>query len=164
MQRITLPQLMTKMAALPREIDTAVLVALRKSAVEVQKTAQEKFGEYQPAFGDYPAWPLLTINTLHQKMDLAGSPGPDPLVGHYPPGESKKLYPTSLRQSISIEVSETEMAAAVGTNNPIGKWQEFGTDRGIPPRPFLRPALHENEDYIVRAISEAIGMALFSRL
>ena len=162
MRQVTLPQLIQKFIEAPKKVDAQVLIALKKSAVEVQKTAQEKFGEYQPEIGPFPAWELLTIDTLHQKMDLAGSPGPDPLIGHYPEGERNELSPTSLRQAISIEIDEANLTATVGTNDPIGKWQEFGTDRGIPPRPFLRPALFENQDFITKAISEAIGIAFFT--
>ena len=161
MRQITFAGLAQKMIAMPTKIEATVVVALKKSAVEVHKTAVAKFGEYQPAVGPYPAWDLLTVDTLHQKMDLAGG-GADPLIGHYPKGGESALYPVALRQSLSMEVNEHEMTAYVGTNDPIAEWQEFGTKRGIPPRPFLRPALYENEDYIKRVINEAIGVALFT--
>ena len=161
MRQITFAALAQKMVAMPIKIEATVAVALKKSAVEVHKTAVAKFGEYQPAVGDFPAWELLALDTLHQKMDLAGG-GQDPLIGHYPKGGENSLYPVPLRQSLAIEVKESEMVAYVGTNDPIGKWQEFGTDRGIPPRPFLRPALYENDDYIKRVINDAIAATLFS--
>lgn len=161
MRQVTFPQLMAKMAAMPSKIEATVAVALKKSAVEVHKTAVAKFGEYQPEVGPYPAWELLTVDTLHQKMDLAGG-GADPLIGHYPKGGENTLYPVALRQSLAIEVDEHKMAAYVGTNDPIAEWQEFGTKRGIPPRPFLRPALYEKGDYIKKALDEAIGLALFA--
>ena len=161
MHQITFAGLAQKMIAMPTKIEATVAIALKKSAVEVHKTAVAKFGEYQPAVGPYPAWDLLTVDTLHQKMDLAGG-GADPLIGHYPKGGENALYPVALRQSLTIEVNEHEMAAYVGTNDPIAEWQEFGTKRGIPPRPFLRPALYESEDYIKRVINEAIGVALFT--
>lgn len=158
--QVTFSQLVAKMTAMPGKLELAAGTALKKAAVEVHKTAVAKFGEYQPAVGPYPAWELLTVGTLHQKMDLAGG-GSDPLIGHYPKGEENSLYPVPLRQSLTIEVDEHAMVAYVGTNDPVAKWQEFGTSRGIPPRPFLRPALYENEDYIKRVLSEAVGAALF---
>lgn len=163
MRQITFAGLAQKMIAMPTKIEATVAVALKKSAVEVHKTAVAKFGEYQPAVGPYPAWELLTLDTLHQKMDLAGG-GADPLIGHYPKGGENSLYPVALRQSLTIEVNESAMTASVGTNDPIAKWQEFGTTKGnvIPPRPFLRPALYESDDYIKRVINEAIAAALFS--
>ena len=161
MRQITFAGLAKKMITMPEKIEATVAVALKKSAVEVQKTAVAKFGEYQPAVGPYPAWELLTLDTLHQKMDLAGG-GADPLIGHYPKGGENTLYPVALRQSFTIEVNESAMTASVGTNDPIAEWQEFGTKRGIPPRPFLRPALYESDAYIKRVINEAIAAALFS--
>jgi hypothetical protein len=160
-KQVTFSQLITKFMEAPAKINAAVAPALRVSAVEVQKTAQAKFGEYQPEVGEFPAWELLTLDTLHQKMDLAGG-GADPLIGHYPAGQKKETYPVALRQSIAIQIDEANMSAAVGTNDPVGEWQEFGTDRGIPPRPFLRPALYENGDFIKKALSDALGIALFS--
>lgn len=161
MQQITFAALAEKMIAMPAKIEATVAVALKKSAVEVHKTAVAKFGEYQPESGPYPAWELLTLDTLHQKMDLAGG-GADPLIGHYPKSGENSLYPVPLRQSLTMEVVAHEMTAYVGTNDPIAKWQEFGTKRGIPPRPFLRPALYESGDYIKKALDEAVGLALFS--
>lgn len=161
MRQITFAQLAEKMIAMPAKIEATVAVALQKSAVEVHKTAVAKFGEYQPAVGPYPAWELLTLDTLHQKMDLAGG-GADPLIGHYPKGEENTLYSTPLKMSLGMEVNAAKMEAYVGTNDPIAEWQEFGTKRGIPPRPFLRPALYENEDFVKRMLNEAIGVALFS--
>ncbi|WP_088187545.1 hypothetical protein [Desulfosporosinus sp. FKA] len=162
MRQITFSQLITKLVEAPAKVDTAAIVALKKCAVEVQKTAQEKFGEYQPAVGPYPAWNQLADSTIEQKAQAGG--GEDPLIGHYPNSSGNKLYPTNLRQSLTIKIHESALAAEVGTNNPIGKWQEFGTADGerIPPRPFLRPALYENEDYIKKALKEALGTAFFS--
>ncbi|MCL4440230.1 MAG: hypothetical protein M1609_06475 [Firmicutes bacterium] len=163
MRQITFSGLMAKMVAMPEKIEAGVAIGLTKCAVEVQKTAVAKFGEYQPAVGPYPEWQLLTLDTLHKKMDLAGANGPDPLIGHYPPGEQNSIYPVPLKQSITMEVDEAAMIAQVGTNDPVGEWQEFGTTRGIPPRPFLRPALYEKEDFIKKTLDEAIGLALFSK-
>ncbi len=160
----TFMALMAKVAAMPEKIEAGIGSGLTKCAVEVQKTAVAKFGEYQPAVGPYPEWELLILDTLHKKMDLAGATGPDPLIGHYPPGDGNVVYPVPLRESIAIEVDESAMVAQVGTNDPVGEWQEFGTTRGIPPRPFLRPALYEKEDFIKKTLAEAIGLALFSKL
>ena len=57
------------------------------------------------------------------------------------------------------------MDAAVGTDDPIGEWQEYGTPEAspgtiIPPRPFLRPALYENQEKILENVAEALQEAM----
>lgn len=157
MQRITYAALVEKMARMPVEMEVAIVEALRKGAVQVHKTAVEKFGTYQPASGSFQGWAALTSATVDAKI-RAGAQSDDPLIGHYA-GKGNKIYPTSLRQSLAMEVDEKALAFQVGTNDPVGAWQEYGTGH-IPPRPFLRPALYENEQWIKDMLKHTVGTAL----
>ena len=167
MPQVTFTQMIAKLAEMPALLEEAVYEALVKSAVEVQKTAVSKFGHYQPQIGPYPGWALLSINTVNRKMDYAGASGPNPLIGSYGPGEQRTIYPTSLRQSIAMDVRRAELTAYVGTNDPLGKWHEYGNEEWnvhYPPRPFLRPAIYQNEDYIRKTMEEAIGLGMVKGL
>lgn len=155
-EKITVDQLMRKISGMSKEIDSAITKSLRVAAVRVHSTAVQKFGVYQPGIGSFEGWALLTLETLHRKMDLAGG-GPDPLVGHYAGSSRNSVYPVSLRQSLAIHVER--LRGTVGTNDPLGEYHEYGT-RHIPPRPFLRPALYQNADWIEKSMSEAIGMGM----
>jgi len=160
-KRVTPTELMAIFARAPAKIEAAAKVGLTKGAVKVRDDAVKKFGEYQPAVGPYNAWELLAIQTVNRKMDYGGASGPDPLIGHYEKGmDRNSVWPAHLRNTIEWEISG--LHAQVGTQDPIGLWQEFGTSRGVPPRPFLRPALWENMDYVNREIKVSIAEGLFS--
>lgn len=156
MREISFDMLVEKFLSVPEGVHLATKMALTKSAVEVHKTAVKKFGHYQSAIGPYQAWAVLNPDYVKRKI-AAGSPGDDPLIGH---NKSKnKVYPTPLRQALTMNVQM--MHAQVGTNDPIGKWQEFGTSR-IPARPFLRPALYQNEAKIKEIFSESVALGIHS--
>jgi HK97 gp10 family phage protein len=156
MREISFDMLIEKFLSVPEGVHLATKTALTKSAVEVHKTATKKFGHYQGAIGPYNAWAVLNPEYVQQKLK-AGSKGDDPLIGHslY----SNKVYPTPLRQALTMDVQLTY--AKVGTNDPIGEWQEFGTSR-IPTRPFLRPALFQNEAKIKEIFSEQVALGMHS--
>lgn len=135
---------------------TEIQKAIAKATVKVQSDAIKKFGTYQPEVGPFNEWPQLAEATLKEKYK-AGSQGDDPLIGHYPNGKKNPLYPAPLRNSILSQVKG--FYGIVGTNNPLGKWHEFGHPK-LPARPFLRPALWENRDQIKTWIKEAIAIAL----
>jgi len=124
--------------------------AVAKGAVKVQSTAKAKFGVYQPGVGGFPAWPQLAESTIKQKERAGG--GEDPLIGHYVHKKGGRAG-GQLRNSILVKVGEME--AAVGTNDKVGEYQEFGTSR-IPPRPFLRPALYQEQEFIKTGFRKAI--------
>lgn len=125
-------------------------LAVAQSAVKVQSTAKSKFGVYQPGVGGFPAWQGLAESTIQQKERAGGSE--DPLIGHY-------IHKTGggaggeLRNSVLAKIDG--LSAVVGTNNKVGTYQEMGT-RHIPPRPFLRPALYQEQSFIQTAFRKAI--------
>jgi phage gpG-like protein len=125
--------------------------AVAVSAVKVQSTAKEKFGVYQPGIGGFPAWAPLKEATIKQKERAGGAE--DPLIGHYVRKKGGRAG-GQLRGSILVQIGVME--ATVGTNDKVGTYQEFGTSRGIPPRPFLRPALYQNQGAIMTAFRKAL--------
>lgn len=134
-----------------------VQAAVATSAVKVQATAKEKFGTYQPGIGGFPAWASLADSTIQQKAKAGGAE--DPLIGHYV-GKTGGRPGGQLRNSILVQIGPME--ATVGTNDKVGEYQEFGTSR-IPPRPFLRPALHQEQGFIKSGFREAIINTLNGR-
>ncbi|WP_026975722.1 hypothetical protein [Alicyclobacillus contaminans] len=138
--------------AIRAELEATLVVA----AERVKQTAQSKFGEYQPAIGPYVAWALLNPDYVMRKG------AEDPLIGRYSNG-SNSMWPTALKDSIETHVDKTILEAHIGTNSPLGKWHEFGLPgrkTPLPPRPFLRPALHQETDWILSEVEKSIGGVL----
>lgn len=154
MSNVSFEELIMKFAVMPKIIEKEIEKSMKKSAMKVRDDATKKFGEYQPAVGPYPAWENLKEVTIKQKTKAGG--GEDPLIGHYS-GKKLSKWPAPLRNTIGIKVEG--MTAAVGTDDPIGEYHEYGTSH-IPPRPFLRPALYENQDTIKNNIKEGMQNAV----
>lgn len=137
--------------------------AIAKGADDVHATAVNKFGHYQPAIGPFQKWELLSIKTVTEKQNR-GMNDPSPLIGAY--GEHRyqeanqktgQTYNGHLRNSIRVKTDG--LVGVVGTNNKLAPHHEYGT-RHIPPRPFLRPALYENQEHIKNLFKEAIAKTL----
>lgn len=84
-------------------------------------------------------------------------------VGHNPslPGNPPAPDTGNLRNSIRYEVhnEENEVYGIVGTTQkdpPYGEYLEYGTSK-MAPRPWLRPAMIKNEDWVRRSISKAVA-------
>jgi hypothetical protein len=100
-------------------------IALKKLGVVVAKTAKKKLGHYNEG------WESLAERTIEDK-EAKGFPTPSPL-----------LRTGTMRASIKEHV--TGLTLEVGSNDKIAVYQELGTSRGIPPRPFLKTAMLESE-------------------
>lgn len=109
---------------------------------EIEETAKEEIGVYQPAVGPFEAWSPLAESTKADRV-RSGYTEDDPL-----------LRSGGLKNSIESEV--VGLAAIVGTKSEIGLWQEVGTDR-IPPRPFIGPAYVRKIDPLMESIGRAIS-------
>lgn len=59
----------------------------------------------------------------------------------------------------SIQVTQQGMAGQVATKLEYGFWLEYGTLQ-MAERPFLRPALAENQQYIIDQFARAIRQAV----
>lgn len=103
----------------------------QKSAELVQRNAKARLGDYQDATGPFNAWAELADSTKEDRVSK-GYAENEPLVRE-----------GDLRDSIEVERHHHE--AVIGSRSEIAMWQELGTDRGIPPRPFLGPALYDSK-------------------
>lgn len=113
-----------------------------KSVVEdIEKTAKEELGVYQPAFGPFDAWDTLADSTMASRSS-AGYSENEPL-----------LRSGELRDSIQSEV--VGLAAIVGTKSDIGLYQEVGTSN-IPPRPFIGPAYVRKIDKLMDTVGSCM--------
>lgn len=123
-------------------IATELEVGFRIIVKEIEETAKEEIGVYQPAVGPFEAWAPLAASTKADRV-RQGYTEDDPL-----------LRSGELRDSIESEL--VGLAAIVGTKSQIGLWQEVGTDR-IPPRPFIGPAYLQKIDPLMEMIGVAIS-------
>ncbi len=65
----------------------------------------------------------------------------------------------TLKRSIHMETTEKNdrrVIITVGTDVVYAAAQEFGTSRGVPAHPYLRPALDENQDAVKKEIMAAL--------
>jgi len=71
------------------------------------------------------------------------------------PGEPPAVDTGRLRSSIThaVETTDNEVIGYVGSNVEYAKWLELGTER-VAERPFLRPALFNNQAEIAKKFIE----------
>jgi hypothetical protein len=93
---------------------------------------------------EMPTWPPLAPSTISDK-EKHGYPVPAPL-----------LRTGAMRDSIRSEVEPLELELAVGSTDPVALWQELGTRRGIPPRPFLGLAAGNSLEYAADKLGETM--------
>ena len=156
---ITMRQLMQRFSQARHIIDSEMTRAIQKCARKVRDTATKKFGFYQPASGGFVGWAKLKPATVRRKLKAGG--GEDPLIGHYKVARRNRIHGMPLMSSISDYVTDGGWTGVVGTDDPIGKHHEYGAPKAtIPPRPFLRPALHEEQDFIRDETKDAIRRAI----
>ena len=130
-----------------RVLRPMITASLFRIGAEVEAIAKAKIGEYQPAIGGFPAWEKLAPATVEQKEWLGYAPPDNPL-----------LRTGTLRDSITFEAAD--LMLVVGSRDPVAKWQEFGTKNGIPPRPFIHPAMYEGGTVIRRELGEVLATVL----
>lgn len=114
--------------------------AIESAATMLETEAKESLGHYQAG------WPPLKPETIARKST----------------GDSPLLETGELRDSIQHN-STTSLGGAeayVGTDNPVGIYQEFGTSRGIPPRSFMVSAAVRKQGEIIDEIGREVVMAL----
>lgn len=127
---MNLLELAERMSIAAVGIEAHIASAIEEGCVILQDGAKEAIGTY--TFG----WPRL---------------GPDAIARH---GDTPLLETGALKASIEHVSSGSE--GWVGTNDPKAAWQEFGTSRGIPPRPFLGGAVMHYGDKVEAKIASEI--------
>jgi phage gpG-like protein len=124
-----------KLSSMASQIGAAT-TGMDKAAKILQDRAKEVIGTYDLG------WPELAASTLQKK------------------GADTPLLETGgLRDSIERTVEP--FVAYVGTNNPVGRYQELGTSK-IPPRSFIAASAAEKEKEIVEAIILPVSIAFGS--
>ncbi|MCX3308310.1 hypothetical protein ORN12_04710 [Pantoea vagans] len=136
-----LEQFARELSSSSARIATGLESSFRVIVKEIEETAKEEIGVYQPAYGPFDAWAPLAESTKADRIRQSYSED-EPL-----------LRSGELRESIQSEV--VGLAAIVGTKSQIGFWQEVGTS-SIPPRPFIGPAYVRKIDPLM----EATGLAI----
>lgn len=137
-----LEQFARQLSSASAQIATDLEFTFNAIVKEIEETAKEEIGVYQPAYGPFDAWSPLAESTKADRVRLGYSED-DPL-----------LRSGELRDSIESEI--VGLTAIVGTKSEIGLWQEVGTDR-IPPRPFIGPAYVRKIDPLMESIGRAIS-------
>jgi hypothetical protein len=99
---------------------------------------------------EHNEWPPLAPSTIEQKERL-GYAVPAPL-----------LREGILRESIKPEVDPIELELVVGSEDIIAVYQEMGTSRGIPPRPFLSMAMEYTTTELAPALFEKIATQILT--
>lgn len=140
-----LEQFARELSSASASIATGLEAGFRVIVKEIEETAKEEIGMYQPAFGPFDAWVPLAESTKADRV-RQGYSEDEPL-----------LRSGKLRDSIQSEV--VGLAAIVGTKSEIGLWQEVGT-ASIPPRPFIGPAYVRKIDPLLEAIELAISLGI----
>ena len=137
-----LEQFARELSSSSARIATGLESSFRVIVKEIEETAKEEIGVYQPAYGPFDAWAPLGESTKADRIRQSYSED-EPL-----------LRSGELRESIQSEV--VGLAAIVGTKSKIGLWQEVGT-KHIPPRPFIGPAYVRKIDPLMEAIGVVIS-------
>lgn len=135
------------LAKLAIKIEPALHAELKKVGKTLEKDAKAIIGEYQTEnMGPFPPWKQLAESTVDDRVRKGYAPD-EPL-----------LRTGDMRDSIESTVEGLEVA--VGSDSKIALYQEMGTTRGIPPRPFLSLALVRGQD----KIKEKLGAAIVYRI
>ena len=115
---------------------------------DATQRAQNKLGMFQPPENilgyEFPAWQGFTEKYRAWKMATRGMESPGILRGE-------------MQASIDWYVVPQVYEVVVGSHHDYAYWFELGTNSGMPPRPFLAPAVLEaTRDWIYAA--SKVGM------
>lgn len=79
-------------------------------------------------------------------------------IPHHPsfPDNPPAVDTGTLRRSVTTQVDESTLTGKVGSNIEYAPELEFGSSR-IAPRPWLRPALEQNEKNIEKILAQAVA-------
>lgn len=137
----------------------AETMALRSSGFRLVREAQSYIGQYQPTRGPFPAWKRLAYGTLHGGTSPAGYRYMGKIELGFAPPDRPLLRTGQMRGSIEFTVGGR--GVTIGSPDPVARWQEFGLPAsaehaGIPPRPFIGPALYTRgkleANYVARVV------------
>lgn len=131
---------------------------VNKTAGRVRDNAKERLGSYQPG------WEKLKDETVASKMKknkmATKSHGKKygGLVATGTSADAPLIDNGQLRAKIVVEMNRSALSAKVGSPVVHAATHEFGDEeRGIPERPYLRPALKEEVDkHLISDLREGV--------
>ncbi len=132
----TLVGFAAKLVAIEHDLTEVGPAIVARACEMVANAAKEALGTYE--FG----WISLRPETIAHKMR----------------GDSPLLETGELRDS--IQWNSSGLLGHVGSNLDRAVWQELGTSRGIPPRPFLGAAAAQQEALIYKMAGRAVAGVL----
>ena len=98
---------------------------------------------------------IMDMHGSNELQDLAPATQTERVRLGYEPNEPLFRDGSLLRDN--VERHAFPGIAAVGSAEPVAAYQEFGTDRGIPPRPAFLIGLMKSEPEVVALQNEAIA-------
>ena len=145
--------------ALARQLERASLrledslgAAMEAAATLVEATAKAEIGHYQTSgMGPFTAWAPLKPATVAEKRRLGYADAEN---------DNPELRTGEMRDSIGHSYDFGNFTFTVGSTSEIAVYQELGTANGLPPRPFLAPALYRNVDPIRKLIGATLETTL----
>lgn len=133
---IDLAEFEGKLAVAIKEVRPRLEIGLAKVGTLAHTLSAEYIGH------EMSEWPPLAESTIADKASK-GFAVPAPL-----------LRTGDMRESIEVEVDGFDLEMAVGSHEEKAVWQEMGTSRGIPPRPFLALGMKNSLDYAADVFGE----------
>lgn len=137
------------LAELTVKVVAADSLILEAVGEHIEKESKAKIGEYQPAAGQFIAWPWLADSTLRDKEKKGFSPPDNPL-----------LRTGEMRDSIGHTVSHDQVD--IGSDSDIAVYQELGT-KNMPPRSFFGSTGVEQGDKVAEMIGAAYTSVLIGQ-
>ncbi|SDH70233.1 Phage virion morphogenesis family protein [Aneurinibacillus thermoaerophilus] len=135
-----------KFYAMSEPLHEGMADGVHKTAVRVMTNAKGRLGSYQEG------WAILKDETVQRKFNnpKAKATGTD--------ADAPLKDDGLLQGSITLETRRAQLESEVGSPMIYAATHEYGDeDRGIPERPYLRPALVEEvEAHLENDIREAI--------
>jgi phage gpG-like protein len=137
---LNLMEAAARFAAVEADLEAVRRPMLEVACQMVAERAKDMIGDYQKG------WAPLQPETIARKAM----------------GDSPLLETGEMRDSIQWNADSE--SGHVGSNNDKAVWQELGTNRGIPPRPFLSLAAQEEGPAVAKMMAGVIGAAVGGRL
>lgn len=132
----TLAGFVAKLGAIEHDMNELGPALVRRACQMVCDAAKDSLGS------DDWGWVPLQPETIARKLN----------------GNTPLLETGELRDS--IEWTAHGLHGEVGSNLDRAVWMEFGTSRGVPPRPFLAGAAARREDDIHKLVGRSVQAVL----
>lgn len=128
---------------------------LNIAATKTASNAKKRLGQYQQG------WAKLKEVTIRRKFGKNKSASKVRLKRGGSGSDSPLVDTGIMRAGITYKVDRFSLQAEVGTPAIQAATHEFGDEsRGIPARPYLRPALHEE----MKHIEDSLAMGIAKRV